>query len=151
MAIRTTKGYNKETEQYEVIASTDAKVIESRSDTLAQYLGKEGDSDDSVNVEEVLEKVAQDMKTAQGNIAWLALHGGGGSGEGGGGGGTVASGEIKVNGNIATNPSSPIIRKDSERLYFIVEQSVVQSWDYLVTFNGVTIKTGTVKIGRAHV
>lgn len=144
MAIRTTKGYNKETEQYEVIASTDAKVIESRSDTLAQYLGKEGDSDDSVNVEEVLEKVAQDMKTAQGNIAWLALHGGGGSGEGGGGGGTVASGEIKVNGNIATNPSSPIIRKDSERLYFIVEQSVVQSWDYLVTFNGVTIKTGTV-------
>lgn len=144
MAIRTTKGYNKETEQYEVIASTDAKVIESRNDTLIQYLGKEEEEEPSVNVEEVLEKVAEDMKTAQGNIAWLALHGGGGSGSGGGGGGTVASGEIKVNGNISTNPPAPIIRKDSDRLYFIIEQSVVQSWDYLVTFNGVTIKTGSV-------
>ena len=144
MAIRTTKGYNKETEQYEVIASTDAKVIESRNDTLIQYLGKEEEEEPAVNVEEVLEKVAEDMKTAQGNIAWLALHGGGGSGGGGGGGGQVASGEIKVNGNITTNPSNPIIRKDSDRLYFIVEQSIVQSWDYLVTFNGITIKTGTV-------
>mgnify|MGYP003299724691 CR=1 FL=1 len=61
-----------------------------------------------ISVDTAIERLKDDLSIAQGNISWLALHGGGGSG----GGGTTPSGEelsvtIKVN-NKASNSTISI-------------------------------------------
>lgn len=130
------KVFNKETNQWEVVSTTDASLVGSRSEILANYLEKESDD---TNVQEVLEKLVADTKKAKGNISWLALHGGGGSG--GGGGSSTATGTIKVNGSFTSGAT--IVRKDSEELSFIIEQPVTSTWNYSVTFRNRVIKTGT--------
>lgn len=135
------KVYNKETQQWEVVSTTDASLVGSRSETLAEYLNKESDD---TNVQEVLEKIVSDVKLAKGNISWLALHGGGGSG--GGGGSTTATGTIKVNGFLTTGAT--IVRKDEDELSFIIEQDVTSTWNYTVNFGNRVIKTGTTTGGK---
>ena len=59
-------------------------------------------SDETViSVDKALERLRDDMTTAQKNISWLALHGGGGSGGGGGSSTTEATCVITVN-DLAT-------------------------------------------------
>ena len=133
----TLKTYNQDTRQWEIISTTDASQVDSRSEKLARYV-----SNDSTNpnVQEVLEKIVDDVNVHKGNISWLALHGGGGSG--GGGGQTVATGTIKVNGSIISG--GQIVRKDTERLYFNIEQEVTQTWNYVVAFNNRVLRSGTI-------
>lgn len=133
----TLKTYNQDTKQWEIISTTDASQVDSRSEKLARYVGNDSTNP---NVQEVLEKIVDDVNVHKGNISWLALHGGGGSG--GGGGQTVATGVIKVNGSIISG--GQIVRKDTERLYFSIEQEVTQTWNYVVTFNNRVLRSGTI-------
>lgn len=135
------KKYDEESKQWKVLGSTDASEIFSRSNVLAEYVDTT-----EANIQNVLEKVVEDVNTAKGNISWLALHGGGGSGSGGGGGSTVATGTILVNGNIESG--AQIIRKDTERLYFSIKQDITQSWNYTISFNGKLIKSGKITSGN---
>lgn len=138
----TLNSYDSISQSWRVLGSTDASQIMSRNPKLGEYAGKEA----IVPIENVLEKVIEDMKLAKGNISWLALHGGGGSG--GGGSQPTAEGTIKVNG---LDKGASIIRKDSERLYFEVEQPVTKTWSYVVTFNGKVIKTGNIINGTVTI
>lgn len=138
----TLRTYNKDLGHWEVVSTTDASQVKSRSEQLVDYVG--GEESKEPDVQTILEKVVQDVNTAKGNISWLALHGGGGSGSGGGP--TTATGTIKVNGNIESG--NTLVRKETERLYFNVEQEVTQTWNYSVTFNNRVIKTGTTANGQ---
>lgn len=87
------KKFNTDRSKWEVLMSSDAKGV---SLTNPKML-KENES--VISVDTAIERLKDDLSIAQGNISWLALHGGGGSG---GGGGTAPSGEeltvtIKVN------------------------------------------------------
>jgi hypothetical protein len=42
-----------------------------------------------ISVDTAMERLRDDLSLAQGNISWLALHGGGGSGGSGGSGGNI--------------------------------------------------------------
>lgn len=88
------KKYNPQKSKWDIITSSDAKGISLSNPKMLK--GEEK----VISVDTAIERLKDDLSVAQGNISWLALHGGGGSG---GGGGVAPSGEelaitFKVNG-----------------------------------------------------
>lgn len=92
------KKFNTDRSKWEILMSSDAKGVSLTNPKMLKA------NESVISVDTAIERLKDDLSVAQGNISWLALHGGGGSG---GGGGTVPSGEelsvtIKVN-NKETN------------------------------------------------
>lgn len=143
--------YNPDTDKYEIIEIDNASIIKTANPNIIKYVNPDGSAKE-VLLDDALNKIVEDLIRAKKNINWLALYGGGGSGTGGGGtgggGATVISGVIKVN-NEATGAT--IIHKDSDRLYFEIEQQIVQQWDYTVTFNDRIIKSGSISNGSVTI
>lgn len=87
------KKFNTDRSKWEILMSSDAKGVSLSNPKMLKA------NESVISVDTAIERLKDDLSVAQGNISWLALHGGGGSG---GGGGTVPSGEelsvtIKVN------------------------------------------------------
>nr|DAJ27669.1 MAG TPA: neurotoxin [Crassvirales sp.] len=87
------KKFNTDRSKWEILMSNDAKGVSLTNPKMLKA------NESVISVDTAIERLKDDLSIAQGNISWLALHGGGGSG---GGGGTVPSGEelsvtIKVN------------------------------------------------------
>ena len=126
----TIRKFNKETNKWEVIATSDANTTSVRSEQLLPP-GKT-----ETNVEQVLIDMNDKMTTMEGNINWLALHGGGGSGGSGGGN---ASAEITVNGK---KDGEKIIFNDEEGLTIkVLSSSSLLKWKISASCNGKVIAT----------
>nr|DAK09204.1 MAG TPA: hypothetical protein [Crassvirales sp.] len=88
------KKYNESKRTWDIVASNDAKGI---GTTNPKFLK---DGENIISVDTAMERLKDDLTVAQGNISWLALHGGGGSGSGGGG---TTPGDTEVNTTITVN------------------------------------------------
>lgn len=91
------KKYNESKRTWDIVASNDAKGI---GTTNPKFLK---DGENIISVDTAMERLKDDLTVAQGNISWLALHGGGGSGSGGGG---TTPGDTEVNTTITVNDKS---------------------------------------------
>lgn len=121
--------YNNETNQWEVVASSNASNISVRSEALLDESQKE------TNVESVLQKFNDDIKTLKGNVSWLAEHGGGGSG---GGGDITIEATIKVNGK----ESGETIILDSNGLIIEIQSKKTNvKWTVSVSTDSKLIRT----------
>lgn len=136
----TLKKFNPNTGKWEVISTTDADSMVTRSEKVAKFLGN---SETESRVSDFLNKAADVLMKHEGNISYLAKNGG--QGGGGGGGASTAQGKIVVNGSIKYEGANiQIIRKDDDDLYFSIEQDVMNTWEYTVMFNNTIIKSGNV-------
>lgn len=88
------KKYNESKRNWDIIASNNAKGIGTTNPKLLK------DGETIVSVDTAMERLKDDLTIAQGNISWLALHGGGGSGSGGGGN---TPGDTEVTTTITVN------------------------------------------------
>lgn len=124
----TLKKFNGETQQWEIISTSDASVIGVRSEKLVP------DGLEKTNIEEVLIRMQDSIDTLEGNVSWLATYGGGGSG---GSGGIIAGGSITVNGQES---GSTVVLDDV--LNIIVQSpSAGLSWEVSIVANNKVVKT----------
>lgn len=87
------KKYNEAKQNWDIVASNSATGI---GTTNPKFLK---DGENIISVDTAMERLKDDLTIAQGNISWLALHGGGGSGTGG----VVTPGETEVTTVITVN------------------------------------------------
>lgn len=121
--------YNTKTKQWEVVASSNASDISVRSEALLD------ESQNETNVETVLQKFNDDIKTLKGNVSWLAEHGGGGSGSGGD---TTIEATIKINGK----ESGETIILDTKGLIIEVQSKKANvKWTISVSTDSKLIRT----------
>ncbi len=104
-------------------------------------------NENSMSLNDVLQKHNDDIEKLKRNVAWLALHGGGGSGgSGGGGGGSYeATCTISVNGS-ESNENELLIGKDDkiDILFSRFSSNAKNSWVVEIRLGSVLVKTSYV-------
>lgn len=122
----TFKKFNRETQQWEVLSTSDASVIGIRSEKLLP------DGVSETNVEEVLMRMKDSIDTLKGNVSWLATYGGSG-----GGSGSALTGAITVN----DQPTGTTIILDKSLVINIQASIAGLNWEISVTANNKVIKS----------
>jgi len=130
------KKYDENLKKWVVVSSDAATGIKTTNTKLLN-------SDETViSVDKALERLRDDMTTAQKNISWLALHGGGGSGGGGGSSITEATCVITVN-DLATGGA---VAMDNSGLRITLgsqSSSATKNWNITVRIGSYQVATGT--------
>ena len=130
------KKYDENLKKWVVVSSDAATGIKTTNTKLLN-------SDETViSVDKALERLRDDMTTAQKNISWLALHGGGGSGGGGGSSTTEATCVITVN-DLATGGA---VAMDNSGLRITLgsqSSSATKNWNITVRIGSYQVATGT--------
>ena len=107
------KKFNTDRSKWEILMSSDAKGVSLSNPKMLKA------NESVISVDTAIERLKDDLSVAQGNISWLALHGGGGSG--GGGGTTPAGEELSVTIKVNNKESNSTINMGEDGLQVNVE------------------------------